>query len=153
MSLSDSEFQYIIKLEKEFEESDGIKIGPAPIKWSRGIKSTDKKETFILDFHRGSFEVKKFTANNRYRQSIVLVRFDSLGIHTNPDIICDDGVTVAGITFNGPHFHIYKNGYGTSIAYPISTLGLKDNFDITEAIYKVLEYINIKKIPSIQSTL
>ena len=39
MSIAQSEYEDLLKLEKEFQEADDIKLGPHPVKWSRNINS------------------------------------------------------------------------------------------------------------------
>ena len=125
---------------KIFKEKDELVLGPPPLQWSRDVVSVDKREIFILDFYRGYFEVKKYTYNSRYRQSIVLARLDSMGRHTNPD----------GEIFEGPHIHIYTEGFDDKFAYPVSKIGLDDKFEIDEGLSTLLKYINVEDIPTIK---
>lgn len=143
MSITDSEFQYLKNLNKLFHEPDEIIIGPAPQKWTRKIESEDKTESFLLDYYRGSFEISKYTWNSRYKQVVVLIRYDSQGTHTNPD----------GVEISGPHFHIYQEGYGDKFAYEPSLYGIDPNADKSEICKKFLEYFHIMHIPTIQTTM
>lgn len=143
MPITQSEFDYLITIDKRFEKADELVLGPAPISWERNIIAIKTKDTFILDFYRGSFELSKYTYNKRYRQTIILLRYDAKGRHTNPD----------GITFDGPHVHIYKEGFDDKFAYPVTDIGI-DKMDEMEAILeKFLTYCNVKSIPSIQTTM
>ena len=112
MALTQAEYDFLMNEEKEFENLDPINLGPAPIEWTREINSKFSKETFLLDFYRGSFELTKYTINKRYRQTIILLRYDSKGRHTNPD----------GELFDGPHVHFYREGFNDKFAFPISDL-------------------------------
>jgi len=143
MSLTNSEYNQLRTIEKEFKDNTQLIVGPSPIHWSRDILSKDRSEQFILDCYRGSFEVKKFTYNKRYRQSIVIARLDSMGRHTNPD----DSVVV------GPHVHLYTEGFGDKFAYPISSINLSDPFTIEEGLLSLLTYFNVTNIPSIQTAV
>jgi hypothetical protein len=146
MSLTDKEFEFLLSIKKKFSNESILALGPPPQKWTRELYSTDTKEFFQLDYLRGSIEISKFTLNNRYRTAIVLVRLDSRGIHNNPD-------EVGGQKFNGPHVHIYSEKFGDKVAYPISKINLLESFTMDEALVKLLEYINVTDIPSIQSTI
>ena len=143
MIITDSEYLHLIELEKSFKEQKVLQVGPPPIQWSRDIIATNKSEFFLLDGYRGSFEVKKYTFNKRYRQVIILIRLDSLGRHTNPD----------GTIFDGPHIHLYKEGFGDKFAFPVNKIGLKKPFKIEDGLIKLLKYCNVINIPSIQSSV
>jgi len=142
MSITQPEFDYLIQLKKEFQKRDELLLGPAPLKWSRDIISLFSKDAFLLDYYRGSLEIKKYTYNKRYRTSIPLVRFDSFGRHTNPD----------GQKFVGPHIHIYKEGFDDKFAYPIDSIGADLSTSMQEVLVKFLKYCNIQNIPPIQLT-
>ncbi|TSA27051.1 MAG: hypothetical protein D4R67_06730, partial [Bacteroidetes bacterium] len=107
------------------------------------INAVKTKDTFILDFYRGSFELLKYTYNKRYRQIIILLRYDAKGRHANPD----------GENFDGPHVHIYKEGFDDKFAYPASDIGIEESDDMETVLVKFLRYCNVKSIPSIQTTM
>lgn len=141
MSLSQTEYEYLMKLNKVFEDQiSPIKLGPAPIHWTKQINSTVNKETFQLDFYRGSFELSKFTINNRYRSTIILLRYDNGGRHTNPD----------GVLFEGPHVHLYREGYNDKFAFPISEVNIETSDTIEEIFKKILQFCNVAKVPTIE---
>lgn len=146
MSISNEEFNYLITLQKEFEGNQEISLGPPPVSWTRSLVGVSQREFFLLDYRRGSIEFSKFTLNNRYRTAIVLLRFDSSGIHRNPP-------ERGGELFQGPHFHIYDEEFDDRVAYPISELKLSETFSPEEAISKFLDYINVTNIPAIQISL
>ena len=141
MLLKQADYEHLISLKKRFKNNIIIKSEPAPLHWTREIISMDSEHTFLLDFYRGSFNINRFTINTRFKKNIVLIRFDSQGKHTNPD----------ETSFDGPHVHIYKEGYSDKFAYPVSLLGLQEaNFTIREALSKLLDYFNVIEIPKIQ---
>ena len=87
---------------KAFDDiTNPIQLAPSPIQWTRRINSVTSKETLNLDFYRGSIELMKYTVNKRYRQTIIILRYDNGGRHTNPD----------GIPFRSPNVHLYFEGY------------------------------------------
>ncbi|MBA7515330.1 hypothetical protein ES705_07369 [subsurface metagenome] len=143
MPITQAEFDYLIKLEKRFETSHELVLGPAPLSWERNINAIKTKDTFIFDFYRGSFELSKYTYNKRYRQTIILLRYDANGRHTNPD----------GATFDGPHVHIYKEGFDDKFAYPVTDIGIDETDGMKAVLEKFLIYRNVKSIPSIQTTM
>lgn len=142
MYLTEEEFKYLLALEKRFEDSEGLSVGSGT--WSRDILAVQTKDMFILDYRRASIEFKKFTFNKRYRNSIILLRYDALGRHTNPD----------GQTFEGAHVHIYKEGYNDKFAYPVGAIGLKeDQVNAEDILMQFLKYCNVNDVPNIQSSL
>ena len=141
MAISQTEYDFLMKEEKEFDDpSSPIQLGPAPIQWTRQINSTTTKEAYLLDFYRGSFEISKYTVNKRYRQTIILLRYDNGGRHTNPD----------GETFQGAHVHLYKEGYNDKFAYPVSKIGVDETDNIETVFNKVMQFCNVKGVPSIE---
>ncbi len=139
MDLTQEEFLHLIGLKKEFREKDQISLGSA---WSRDIISIGSQETFLLDFRRGYVSLKKFSYNKRFKKSIVLLRYCSDGRHTNPD----------GTRFDGPHFHIHKEGFDTKIAVPVQEIGVLPTATMPEVLEKILDYCNIQNIPTIQES-
>jgi len=141
MSITQSDFNSIINEEKVFSDLiNPLTLSPVPINWSREIKAVNSKNTFYLDFYRGSFELTRYTYNKRYRQSIILIRYDSGGRHTNPD----------GASFDGPHVHLFREGYNDKYAFPISELNIDDENTIDEVLNKLLQFCNITKRPAIE---
>lgn len=143
MPITQAEFDYLIKLVKRFEEANELVLGPAPLSWERNINAIKTKDTFILDFYRGRFELSKYTYNKRYRQTIILLRYDAEGRHTNPD----------GVTFDGSHVHIYKEEFDDKFAYPVTDIGIDETDGMEAVLKKFLTYCNVKSIPSIQTTM
>lgn len=130
-----------MKVEKEFNDSSSpIQLGPAPIQWSRKLKAVSTSDTFLLDFYRGNFEISRYTVNHRYQQTIVLLRYDSGGRHTNPD----------GETFDGPHVHLFKEGFRDKFAYPVSKVGVEDSDNLETVFNKLMHFCNVRRIPSIK---
>ena len=144
MGITQAEYEYLMRQEKAFDVLDAIHLGPDPIEWTRQINSLETKEIFLLDFYRGSFELTKYTINHRYRQTVILLRYDSKGRHTNPD----------GVSFDGPHVHLFKEGYNDKFAFPVSEVGVnKDDKSMEQILAKVLQFCNVKRIPSIEVSM
>jgi hypothetical protein len=144
MSITQAEYDFLIKQEKVFEDTiQPISLGPAPIQWTRQVNSISTKEIFQLDFYRGSFELTRFTYNKRYRQTIILIRYDSRGRHTNPD----------GQYFDGPHVHFYREGFNDKFAYPISEIGCLETDTMEDILIKLFAYCSVKKYPSIEISM
>ncbi len=143
MSITQEEFDYLIKQEKVLDDLAPIELAPAPKEWTRSLTAAEIKEKFLLDFFRSGFELTKYTYNKRHRQTIILVRYDSFGRHTNPD----------GVTFNGPHVHLYREGFNDKFAFPVSELGVGQNDRINIVLEKLLKYCNVTSTPMITPPL
>lgn len=148
MSLTQVEYSYYMGLEKQFKEPDELVLGPAPIHWKRDLLATTTKDSFILHFRRGSIELKKFTYNKTIRTCVVLLRYDAMGRHTNPP-------EADGKTFDGPHVHLYREGFDDKWAFPVTEIGLSDNPPPTmeDVFNKIASFCNIVGCPHIQSSL
>lgn len=141
MGITQSEYDFLMSQEKVFDDSSTpIELGPAPIHWTRQINSLSSKDIFLIDFYRGSIEISKFTVNKRYRQTIIMLRYDNGGRHTNPD----------GEKFEGPHIHLYKEGFNDKFAYPISVIGIEETDSMEKIFTKILYFCNIKRVPTIE---
>lgn len=144
MAITQLEFNYLIQQGKEFEDmNEPIRLGPAPLQWTRKINSLETKDTFLLDFYRGSLELSKYTVNKRYRQTVILLRYDNGGRHTNPD----------GQIFEGPHVHIYREGYNGKFAFPISEIGVNSSDSMELVLQKIMEFCNVKRLPIIEISM
>lgn len=144
MSISQQEYDYLMALDKVFDDpSELLSLGPPPLDWSRPINAPATKDKFLLDFYRGSFELTKYTFNKRYRQTVILLRYDSLGRHTNPD----------GVTFDGPHLHLYREGYNDKFAFQVEHIGISEADDRADVLKKILWYCNVQPIPVIDKGL
>ncbi len=144
MVLPQTEYEIVMALQKEFE--DGITpllLGPGPVRWTRQLFSPETREEFILDYHKGNIAIEKFVVNHRYRQSIILLRYCHTGRHTNPD----------GITLDGPHIHLYREGYADKFAFPAAEMGINISDDIQVIFRKVLQLCNIQITPTINFNL
>ncbi len=138
MSLKQDTFDHLLALKKTFEDASVVSLGST---WSKNILAVDTKDRFILDYKRGKIEVRKYSFNKRVRTNVVMVRYCSLKRHTNPD----------GVSFEGAHFHIYREGFDDKIAFPVKdTLGLDpDTTSREEILAAILKYCNIDD-PGIQ---
>ena len=147
--LTKEEFEELLRQKKKFKENKIIELGPDN-KWQRDIDSIESKDTFILDFYKSTIELKKFTFNKRFRTAIVLIRYDSQGRHNNPE-----GTEHGGVTYDGPHLHVYREGYDTKIAFPVSEINIAshEETDVTSVLEQFLAYCNIEDIPPIQTSM
>lgn len=141
MAIAQVEYDFLMRQDKIFDDLvSSIQLGPAPIQWSRQINSLANKEVFLLDFYRGSFELSRYTVNKRYRQTVIMLRYDNGGRHTNPD----------GVLFQGKHVHLYREGYNDKFAFPVSEIGITDIDQMETVFNKIMQFCNIKRFPTIE---
>ena len=71
------------------------------------------------------------------------MRYDNGGRHTNPD----------GKSFDGPHVHFYKEGFGDKFAYPIEKIEVQNSDSMEEVLGKLLHFCNVRKKPTIEISM
>lgn len=129
--LSQSDADRLISMDKKFPgEMLSYPVNGGKISFE--IRSLDDDECFIIDVNPSKMTLNKVTHQERYRKSIVLVRFDMNSTsHINPD----------GERISGNHVHVYREGYGDSFA-----IELPECFDIStkyNALISFLRYCNV----------
>lgn len=112
--LTDAMFEQLLTMKKVFEQA--VVLPTSRESKTYNIKSDDGTEHFTLNVSRGQvFELVKSKLNTSYRKiPIVRVEFNARP-HLNPD----------GTKTGRDHIHIYKEGYGMSWAYDLSTFDEK----------------------------
>jgi len=129
-SITKEQFEYLMNLRKRFLNDDTVDLSRA---WSKEVISLDERESFLIDFDKSTYEVRKMKLNERYRTSIVLIRLCTKKRHTNPD----------GTVFPDAHVHIYTEEFGDAEAHPVSILGLKDGFTNDDAYNAFMDFCNV----------
>jgi len=145
MSLTQAEADYLMLLEKRFTSDEPLTLGTGPLKFSRTLISEDGREQFLLDVHRGSLSLKKYTFQERARVIVPLVRVD-IGKtlrHTNPD----------GTLIEGSHIHIYREGYDVKFASPLDEFPFRAPDDMIIVFEDFARFCGITMIPPIKGRL
>lgn len=106
------------------------------------LVSQDKKEKFLLDIYRGTIKLSKVRYQTRARQTIILVRVDLDGPeHQNPD----------GTIIPTPHIHLYREGFGTKWAQPLSSFAeFSQPNVIPQMLNDFMRFCHIIQPPNIQ---
>lgn len=145
MSLTQDEADYLMQLEKRFTSDDPLILGAGPLKFVRTLISGDGREQFLLDVHRGSLSLKKYTFQERARVIIPLVRVDvgETLRHTNPD----------DTLIEGSHIHIYREGYDVKFASPLAEFSFRAPDDMIITFEDFARFCNITMIPPIKGRL
>ncbi len=105
------------------------------------LASVDGREPFLLDLRRGQINLAKNTYQNRARQVFILARLDIGGApHRNPD---DEVI-------QGPHLHLYREGYNDRWAYPVPQDRFQNPSDAIRALEDFMDYCNVTLRPRFQ---
>jgi len=129
--LTQQEAEKLIAIKKLFV-SNGTIILNESFNQTIPLISENKQEHFLLDLKQGRIDLNKLRYQNRYDEVIQLVRFESKGVHENPD----------GEIIKGAHIHIYKEGYGDKFA--ISAKEFESPEDVLKTLVKFCEFCNIE---------
>jgi hypothetical protein len=102
-------------LEKEFATAELIPFSLGqPFDHERELLSLDRRERFILTLERGRRRRARLKYQTRARKIVVLARLDLDGpAHRNPP----DAPHRPGERLPCPHLHLYREGFGDSVAY------------------------------------
>jgi len=137
-SLSQTEAERLIYVEKKAETSEVVKLPGFGGKVAVPLVSVDERDAFTLDISRGRIELKKGTNQIRTRHVFVLVRLDYYGPpHRNPD---DEEIS-------SPHIHLYKEGWGDKWAYPLPEGVFSKLDDHWITLQEFLTYCSVVKVP------
>ena len=106
--------------------------------------STDRREQFLLDIRRARIDLSKGTYQNRGRQVVILARLDFGGApHRNPD----------GGDVVSPHLHLYREGFGDKLAFPVPSDHFANLSDPWETLEDFMRFCNVVELPAIQRGL
>ncbi len=136
LMLTQKEAEFLIAMRKKFLNRDRIILNE-PFDFSVELVSEDREERFKLDLRQGNLQLKKIRYQNRYDETIPLVRFESRGIHKNPP-------ELGGDIIRGPHLHIYKEKYADKVAIPAPEFDNPE--DVLSSLKKFCEVCNIEEI-------
>jgi hypothetical protein len=139
--LSQSEADNLIKVPK-IKSEETLYSFPIP---GRGVKlpltSTDRREEFEISVYRGGIDLSKCSYNTLSRHKVVLVRVDLFDHgHRNPD----------GHLIEGPHIHLYREGFGDKWAKSLPLDIFTDPRDLFLTLENFFFYCNVIDPPNIQ---
>lgn len=147
--LPQEEADLLMEMEKKFVFSSTISVAPGTDQ-SFKLVALHEEEEFIFDVSRSEYRLSKVTYQARTKKVIPLVRLDIDGSpHKNPPLWGDEDV------IRGSHVHIYREGYGTKVAYPLDHIDVQSpkNVVLTFKDFCSCRYCNIKEIPPLQGEI
>jgi hypothetical protein len=54
------------------------------------------------------------------------------------------------VTFDGPHVHLFREGFDDKFAFPVSEMGVDSGDAMDIVLIKLLRYCNVSGIPVIE---
>lgn len=142
--LTQLEFEALHNMKKRLDiDSSGIIWPDKGKKISIGCSSLDNKEKFEVTINQSKIKIAKVTYQELYSDKTILFRVDTSGPrHFNPD----------GTFVEGPHIHIYREGYDDKWAYPLEEYIDTNPSDMIVLFIDFLSYVNIE-IPEIKQQI
>jgi len=149
--LSQGEADILIALRKEAQREERINLPTGGESLDVPLLSTNRREKFVLGIWRARRKLSKMTLTNRGREIIMLVRLDLDGApHTNHyhnDHYPDEE------TIGCPHLHVYREGYGDTLAILPPQDVFRDLSDPYAALEDFMQYCNVVRFPIIEREL
>lgn len=117
MALTQAEADHLLHLPKVFLDQSPIEFTlTEPMDQERLLRSTDRREEFVLTLERGNRKRLRLKYQTRARDVIVLARLELNGPrHRNPP----ESPYKAGQWISGTHIHIYREGLDDRVAYEL----------------------------------
>ena len=154
MPLTQAEADELLQMPKVFVDNDPIEFSLAePIDYDRVLRSTDRREEFLLTIERGRRKHIRLKYQTRARRVIVLARLDLNGSrHKNPP----ESPYKPAEWINETHFHLYREGFEDRIAYELVDMPGWSHLLSTDgiaALERFMRFCGIEQWPSIQTSL
>ena len=134
-----------LAMDKRFDDPGTLELGPE--KWTRELTASNLRERFLFDYIRGRIIFAKYRYQMRHGATEILLRYDSHGKHTNPPNPHHEG------GFEGPHVHLFREGYDDKIAFPALEIGILDTTDPSLVLTVALKFCHVIEIPPIQRVM
>ncbi len=154
MPLTQAEADQLLQMPKVFLERDPIEFSlHEPMDYDRVLRSTDRREEFLLTIERGRRKRIRLKYQTRARRVIVLARLELNGPrHKNPA----DSPYKPAQWISDTHIHLYREGFDDKIAYELMDApgwtGGTDS-DGVAALESFMSFCGITQWPPIQTTI
>ena len=143
--LRQAEANKLLNMDKVLTDpTNGILQERAGVTLSLSLRSTNRREDFVVNYRRHSINLAKRNHHLRARTTVGITRLDLDGPpHRNPD----------GKEIGPRHLHLYQEGAALKWAYevPEDKFSNLDDFSIT--LKEFFIYVNVIDPPNIQSAL
>jgi hypothetical protein len=154
MSLTQIEADQLLQMPKTFVDQSPIDFSlNQPMDQDRVLRSTDRREEFILTIERGRRDRIRLKYQTRARRVIVLARLDLNGRrHKNPP----GSPYRAGDWLPRTHLHVYTEGFDDRIAYELTDAPRWTGphlIDGIPALELFMRYCAVDEWPPIQTSI
>lgn len=154
MPLTQAEADGLLQMPKVFVDQDPIEFSlNEPMDYDRLIRSTDRREEFLLTIERGRRRRIRLKYQTRARRVIVLARLELNGPRRkNPP----ESPYKPGEWISETHLHLYREGFEDRIAYELGDApGWTDpgSTDGIPALERFMRYCGVAQWPPIQTSL
>jgi len=154
MPLTQAEADELLQMPKVFVDNDPIEFSRRePMDYDRVLRSTDRREEFLLTIERGRRKWIRLKYQTRARRVIVLARLELNGPrHKNPP----ESPYKPGEWINETHLHLYREGFEDRIAYELVDVpGWTDphSTDGIPALEHFMQFCGVGQWPPIQIAL
>ena len=154
MHLTQAEADGLLQMPKVFVDQDPIEFSRTePMDYDRVLRSTDRREEFLLTIERGRRKRIRLKYQTRARRVIVLARLELNGPrHKNPP----ESPYMPGQWIGETHLHLYREGFEDRIAYELGDApGWADpgSTDGIPALERFMRYCGVTQWPPIQTSL
>lgn len=154
MSLTQAEADRLLQLPKVFVDQNPIEFTlTEPMDNERILRSSDRREEFILTMERGNRNRLRLKYQTRARKVLILARLELNGPrHKNPP----ESPYRPGGWISETHLHLYREGFEDRIAYELQDAPDwvdSDSTDGIAALESFLRFCAITQWPPIQTAL
>jgi hypothetical protein len=154
MNLSQSEADGLLRTPKLFKDDIVLEMPQTETGlFEHILVSQNKKEEFILNYGRYGRDSLKLKYQTRAREVVVLARLDISGRpHRNPPT----EVYPEGEFIDGPHLHLYREGFDDKFAFSLAQIEgliINDFNNGIEVLESFLRFCAVDNIPHIQVLL
>lgn len=154
MPLSQAEADGLLQLPKVFLDLAPIEFTlTEPMDNERILRSTDRREEFILTMERGNRNRLRLKYQTRARKVIILARLEINGArHKNPA----ESPHKPGQWLSGTHLHLYREGFEDRIAFELQDAPGWTGGVVTDGIHaleRFMRFCGVVTWPAIQTAL
>lgn len=154
MPLTQAEADELLQMPKVFVDQGPIEFSRTqPMDYDRVLRSTDRREEFLLTIERGRLKHIRLKYQTRARRVIILARLELNGPrHKNPP----ESPYKPGEWISDTHLHLYREGFEDRIAYElVDAPGWIDPHltDGIPALERFMRFCGVNHWPPIQTSL
>jgi hypothetical protein len=154
MPLTQAEADGLLEMPKVFLDASPLDFSlTQPMDYDRVLRSSDRREEFLLTIERGRRRRMRLKYQTRAKRVVILARLDlNAAPHRNPP----EAPYRPGQWIREAHLHLYREGFDDRIAYTLADApGWADPnaSDGIPALEHFMRYCRVMEWPPIQTAL